>query len=184
MNSLFRRANELNIGSSILTRRGGTDANAPESPRKAIIRDWHVGILASQVLENVPKINTKLYEHVFPYTYIYIFFFSSTNLRFACVSKNETKHIAAGEAKNPPRPELDIHRSYDICFHCFLWTHILTLFLSTICTCLGVLLGFQGPICVSCFWVRLTYSWCFYCFGGPIYLTCSWVRFAHASVFC
>ena len=40
---------ELKIGSSILTRRGGTDANAPESPRKAILRDWHVDILASQI---------------------------------------------------------------------------------------------------------------------------------------
>ena len=49
MNSLLRRANELKIGSSILTRRGGTDANAPESPRKAILRDWHVGILASHI---------------------------------------------------------------------------------------------------------------------------------------
>ena len=37
---------ELQIGSSILTRRGGTDANTPESTRKAILRDWHVGILA------------------------------------------------------------------------------------------------------------------------------------------
>ena len=37
---------ELKIGSSILTRRGGTDAIAPESPQKAILRDWHVGILA------------------------------------------------------------------------------------------------------------------------------------------
>ena len=61
MHSLFRGANELKIGSSILTRRGGTDANAPESPRKPIniLRDWHVGILAPQFLENplnVPKI--------------------------------------------------------------------------------------------------------------------------------
>ena len=51
---------ELKIGSSILTRRGGTDANAPESPRKAILRDWHDGILAPQSsdknLENVPTI--------------------------------------------------------------------------------------------------------------------------------
>ncbi len=42
---------ELKIGSSILTQRGGTDANAPESPRKAILRDWHVGILTPQILE-------------------------------------------------------------------------------------------------------------------------------------
>ena len=46
MNSLIRGANELKIGSSILPRRGGTDANAPESPQEAIPRDWHVGILA------------------------------------------------------------------------------------------------------------------------------------------
>jgi|AACY02.8.fsa_nt_gi hypothetical protein len=36
---------ELNIISFILTRRGGTDANTPERPRVAILRDWHVGIL-------------------------------------------------------------------------------------------------------------------------------------------
>ena len=42
---------ELEIGSSILTRRGGTDANAPESPQEAIPRDWHVGILGPQSLE-------------------------------------------------------------------------------------------------------------------------------------
>ena len=56
MNRLFREANELKIGSSILTRRGGTDANAPESPRKAILRDWHVGILGPQFLENPEKV--------------------------------------------------------------------------------------------------------------------------------
>ena len=44
------RLYELSIGSSILTRRGGTDANAPESPRKAILQDWHVGILAPFLL--------------------------------------------------------------------------------------------------------------------------------------
>ena len=49
MNSLIRGADEPKIGSSILTRRGGTDANAPESPRKAILRDWHVGILAPHI---------------------------------------------------------------------------------------------------------------------------------------
>ena len=38
---------ELKIGPSILTRRGGTDANALEGPRKAILRDWHVGIWVS-----------------------------------------------------------------------------------------------------------------------------------------
>ena len=56
MNSLFRGANELKIGSSILTRRGGTDANAPESPQEAIPRDWHVGILGPQFWENPGKI--------------------------------------------------------------------------------------------------------------------------------
>ena len=35
----------LKFKSSILTRRGGTDANAPERLRTAILRDWHVGIL-------------------------------------------------------------------------------------------------------------------------------------------
>ena len=53
MNSLFREANELKMGSSILTRREGTDANAPERPREAIPRDWHVGILDPQ--EMCPK---------------------------------------------------------------------------------------------------------------------------------
>ena len=43
---------ELKIGLSILTRRGGTDANAPESPRKAILRDGQVGTLGPQILEN------------------------------------------------------------------------------------------------------------------------------------
>ena len=37
---------ELKIGSAILTRRGGTDANAPESTQKAVLRDWYVGMLA------------------------------------------------------------------------------------------------------------------------------------------
>ena len=44
MNSLSRGPNELTIGSSILTRRGGTDANAPERLRAAILPDWHAGI--------------------------------------------------------------------------------------------------------------------------------------------
>ena len=65
MNSLFREANELNIGSSILTRRGGTDANAPERPRKAILRDLHVGMLGPRILENlgkwIPKMKTEWY---------------------------------------------------------------------------------------------------------------------------
>ena len=42
---------ELNIGSSILTRRGGLDANAPEILRVAIPRDWHVGMLGPRFLE-------------------------------------------------------------------------------------------------------------------------------------
>ena len=65
MNSLFRGANELKMGSSILTR----DANAPESPQEAIPRDWHVGISAPQLLENLgkcPKHNSKKHEkHIF-----------------------------------------------------------------------------------------------------------------------
>ena len=65
MNSLFRGPNELKIGSSILTRRGGTDANAPESPRKAILRDWHVGILAPPKLETCPRNNSQKYERRF-----------------------------------------------------------------------------------------------------------------------
>ena len=48
---------ELKIGSLILTWRGGTDAYAPESPRKAILRDWHVGILAPNILENPGKMS-------------------------------------------------------------------------------------------------------------------------------
>ncbi len=47
---------ELKVGSSILTRRGGTDANAPESTRKAILHDWHVGIVAPLFLKNVAKL--------------------------------------------------------------------------------------------------------------------------------
>ena len=53
MNGVADARYELKIGSSILTRRGGTDANAPESPQEAIPRDWHVGILGPQVLENL-----------------------------------------------------------------------------------------------------------------------------------
>ena len=55
MNSLFRGANELKFGSSILTLRGGTDANAPESSQDAVPRDWHVGICGPQFLENLGK---------------------------------------------------------------------------------------------------------------------------------
>ena len=60
MNRVVRGPNELKIASSILTRRGGTDANAPESTRKAILRDWHFGILAPifwKILEHVPDLN-------------------------------------------------------------------------------------------------------------------------------
>ena len=56
---------ELKIGSSILTRRGGTDANAPESTQKAILRDWHVGILAPRILEACPKYNSNTYANCF-----------------------------------------------------------------------------------------------------------------------
>ena len=52
MNRVVRGPNELKIGSLILVRRGGTDANAPESTRKAILRDWHVGIPAAQISES------------------------------------------------------------------------------------------------------------------------------------
>jgi len=48
---------ELQIGSSILTRRGRTDANTPKSTRKAILRDWHVGILDPQMLEDSGKMS-------------------------------------------------------------------------------------------------------------------------------
>ena len=60
MNRVVCGPHELNIGSSILTRRGGTDANAPESPRKAILRDWHLGILTPQILENLGQPNTNI----------------------------------------------------------------------------------------------------------------------------
>ena len=67
MNRLFRGANELKMCSSILTRRGGTDANTPESSRKAILRDWHVGILPPRLLEKIwkyPKDTSKTYRKV------------------------------------------------------------------------------------------------------------------------
>ena len=64
LNSLIRGANELKIGSSILTRRGGTDANAPESPRKAILQDWHVGILGPKILENLGKVDPKAEKYI------------------------------------------------------------------------------------------------------------------------
>ena len=53
MTSLFRGPDELKIGLSILTRRGGTDANAPENPQHVIPRDWHFGFLNPQILENL-----------------------------------------------------------------------------------------------------------------------------------
>ena len=59
MNRLFRGANEPNMGSSILTRRAGTDANAPERPREALLRDRHVGILGPRILENPWKMFQK-----------------------------------------------------------------------------------------------------------------------------
>ena len=68
MNRAVRGPNGLKIGSSILTRRGGTDANAPESPLEAILRDWHVGISGPQkfweILELYPGNNSQKYEHV------------------------------------------------------------------------------------------------------------------------
>ena len=62
MNRAFHGPNELKIGSSILARRGGTDAHAPESPRKAFLRDRHVGILAPRVLENPGKMTPKSFQ--------------------------------------------------------------------------------------------------------------------------
>ena len=65
MNRAFRKPNELKIGSSILTRRGGTDANAPESPQETILRHWHVGMLGPKflgILENVQTKIKQIYE--------------------------------------------------------------------------------------------------------------------------
>ena len=63
MNGVADGRHELKIGSSILARRSGTDANVSESPRKAILQDWHVGILAPHFLdfflEFVKKIQKK-----------------------------------------------------------------------------------------------------------------------------
>ena len=59
---------ELNIGSSMLARQGGTDANTSESTRKAILRDWHVGNFGPQfwkILENGPKKYITQNEHGF-----------------------------------------------------------------------------------------------------------------------
>ena len=65
MNRVICGPNELNIGSSILTRRGGTDANAPERPREAILRDRHVGMLTPVFIGNsgeCPKNNSEKYR--------------------------------------------------------------------------------------------------------------------------
>ena len=72
---------ELN-GSLILTRRGGTDANTPESTRKAILRDWHVGILAPQILE----IHVKLYQQQF----------KNKNDKFGILELNDIREIRDG----------------------------------------------------------------------------------------
>ena len=59
----------LKFKSSILTLRGGTDANAPERLRTAILRDWHVGVLGPHFLEKywniVKQIVQQKYEHAF-----------------------------------------------------------------------------------------------------------------------
>ena len=58
----------LKIKSSILTRRGGTDANAPERLRTAILRDWHVGIVGPifwRNLGNAPEIIPKEMKLIF-----------------------------------------------------------------------------------------------------------------------
>ena len=60
---------ELKIGSSILTRRGGTDANAPERSRKAIPRDGHVGTPAPQFSEISGKYTKIIQTHVNIYFY-------------------------------------------------------------------------------------------------------------------
>ena len=65
MNILFRGANEVKIGSSLLTRRGGTDANDPERPREAILARlaccWDFG---SPNFGKCPKINLQKYNNV------------------------------------------------------------------------------------------------------------------------
>ena len=69
MNSLPRGPDELKIGSSILSRQGGTDANAPESLRKAILGE--IGMLAFwrpnvwKLLETYFKNKSNKYEHAF-----------------------------------------------------------------------------------------------------------------------
>ena len=62
MNRLFHGPFGLKIGLSILTRRGGIDANASESLPKARWQDLHVGILAAQLLEKVLKIISNIKE--------------------------------------------------------------------------------------------------------------------------
>ena len=63
MNRLFREPFGLKMDSSILTRRGGTDGNAPESPERLY---GGIGMLAFwvpsfwEMLENVPN---KIYKY-------------------------------------------------------------------------------------------------------------------------
>ena len=66
MNGVADGRYELKIGSSILTRRAGTDANtpAPENIRKAIVRDWHIGILAPHRLENPVKLAQQYFQQI------------------------------------------------------------------------------------------------------------------------
>ena len=73
MNSLFRGPNDLNIGSSILTRRGGTDATAHECPLEAIPRVWHVGILGPQFLENPGKAASRKSENIEQFSKIVLY---------------------------------------------------------------------------------------------------------------
>ena len=68
MNSLICGANELEIGSPILSGRGRTDANAPESPQEGIPRDWHVGMLGLHFFENLgtrAKNNSQKHDSLF-----------------------------------------------------------------------------------------------------------------------
>ena len=59
---------ELTNGSLILTRRGGTDANAPERLRTAIRLDWHVGILGSHFWKFL-----KLFKFLFFFVFLKIY---------------------------------------------------------------------------------------------------------------
>ena len=61
---LPRGPNELRIGSSILILGGGTDANAPKSPQKAILRGWHVGKMGPRIWENLGKWTQRKKEHM------------------------------------------------------------------------------------------------------------------------